>query len=218
MSEFSNGATRDLAPPSPPRWKGIQSLDLVHQLNERCIELLCEVAAAAARPSTLPIVTENSELWVRIDPETRQRAARLPFVIVDAHFKDEAWWRRVTANRPPEAGTEEPSNGLPRQASEHLMHETTIFAWQTARWDRTVAQMSLGMSPSVADFIAALTPQQIRAIAARESQGIRVRWADDPRLWRDLLTAAKAGDGEKLAELHLYAKLLMCSDLAQLRK
>lgn len=81
------------------------------------------------------------------------------------------------------------------------------------RWDRTVAQMALGMSPSVAEVIAALTPQQIREVAARESQGIRVRWADDPRFWRDLLMSAKAGDGEKLAELHLHAKLLLSSEL-----
>lgn len=78
--------------------------------------------------------------------------------------------------------------------------------------------MSLGMSPSVAELIAALTPQQIRAIAAHESQGIRVRWADDPQFWRDLLASAKAGEDEKLAELHLHAKLLVCRELAQRHK
>lgn len=221
MGEFSNGATRVPAPPSPPsppRWKGIQSLDLVYQLNERCLETLCEVAAPDARPTNLPIVTENRELWVHLEPGARQKAARVPFVIVDAHFKEQAWWRKITADGPHEAESEEPTSGLPREASEHLMHETTIFAWQTARWDKTVAQMSLGMSLSVADVIAALTPQQIRAIAARERQGVQVRWADDPRFWRDLLSAAKAGDDQKLAELHLHAKLLMTSELAQLRK
>lgn len=213
MGEFSDGATHDSVPPSPPRWKGIQSLDLVHQFNERCFELLCEVAAADARPTSLPIVTENRELWLLLDLETRRKAARMPLVIMDAHFKEEAWWRRVAAVQPHEAETEGPSNGLPHGASEHLMHETTMFAWQTARWDRTVAQMSLGMSLSVAEVVAALTPQQIRALATRESQGIQVRWADDPRLWRDLLLAAKAGDEEKLAELHLHAKLSLCSEL-----
>ncbi|MGH8240084.1 MAG: hypothetical protein ACREXP_24145, partial [Steroidobacteraceae bacterium] len=209
MNEFSDGATRESAPPSPPRWRGIQSLDLVHQLNERCIELLCDVAAADARHTILQIVTENRELWLRLEIEARRRVARMPFVIVDAKFKDAAWWRRVAESRTHEARAEEPSNGLPREASEHLMHETAMFAWQTARWDRTVAQMSLAMSPSVADVIAALTPQQVRAIAARESQCIRVRWADAPRFWRDLLMTAKAGDVEKLAELHLHAKLLV---------
>lgn len=97
------------------------------------------------------------------------------------------------------------------------MHETAMFAWQTARWDRTAAQMFLGMSSSVTDVIAALTPQQIRIIAAREPRAIRVRWADDPPLWRDLLAAASTGDQKRLATLHLHAKLLLASELAQLR-
>lgn len=218
MGESSDRATRDSAPPSPPRWKGIQSLGLVYQLNERCIGLLCEVAAADARHATLPIVTENRELWVHLELEARQRAARMPFMIVDAQFKSEAWWQRVAESRAADTEAEESFNGFPHEASEHLMHETIIFAWQTARWDRTVAQMSLGMSPPVAELIAALTPRQIRAIAARESQGIRVRWADDSRFWRDLLVAAKAQDDERLAELHLHAKLLLCGELAQLHK
>lgn len=72
------------------------------------------------------------------------------------------------------------------------------------------------MSPSVTDVIGALTPQQIRAIATRESQAIRVRWANDPQFWRDLLIAAEAGDQKGLAALHLHAKLSLCSELAQL--
>lgn len=216
MNAFSDDGTHDPARPAPPRWKGIQSLDLAYQLNERCIEMLCEVAAADAHSTALAIVTENRELLVSLDAETRQRAARMPFVIIDAHFKEETWWQRVATALPHGTRMEEPSNGLPREASEHLMHEAIMFAWQTARWDRTVAQVSLGMARPVAELIAALTPQKIRAIAARESQGIRVRWANDGRYWRDLLVCAKAGDDEKLAELHLHAKLLLCSELVQL--
>lgn len=215
MSEPGNGVAPDPAP-LPPRWKGIQSLNLVHQINERCIGLLCDVAVADARPTALPIIAQNRDLWVHLGLEARQKTARIPFVIVDAQFKNEEWWRRAAESDARESEAEESLNGLPREASEHLMHELTIFAWQTARWDRTVAQMSLGMSPPVVELIAALTPQQVRAIATRDSQGMRVRWADDPRFWRDLLVAAKAGNDEKLAEIHLHAKLLLCSELAQL--
>lgn len=215
MSESSNGVTPDPAP-LPPRWNGIQSLSLVHQLNERCIGLLCDLAVADARDATLPIIAHNRDLWIHLELEARQKAARIPFVIVDAQFKNEEWWRRAAESHAHESGAEEPLNGLPREASEHLMHELTIFAWQTARWDRTVAQISFGMSASVVDLIAALTPQQVRAIATQESQSMRVRWADDPRFWQDLLMAAKAGDDEKLAEIHLHAKLLLCGELAQL--
>lgn len=98
------------------------------------------------------------------------------------------------------------------------MHETIMFAWQTARWDRTAAQISLGTSPSVTDVIAALTPQQIRVIATREAQAVRVRWANDSQFWRDLLVAANAADQKGLAALHLHAKLSVCSEPAQLRE
>ena len=218
MSESNHGVTPDPAPPVPPRWKGIQSLDLVHQLNERCIELLCDVAAADSRHTALPIITENREIWVRLEPEARHRAARMPFVIVDAKFSDDAWWRRVAESLANGAGAEAPSNGLPRESSEQLMNEMTMFAWQTARWDQTVAQLSLGMTPSVAKVIAALTPKQVREISARESQVIEVRWANDPPFWRDLLLAAMAGSDERLAELRLHAKLLLCGELSQLHR
>jgi hypothetical protein len=96
------------------------------------------------------------------------------------------------------------------------MHEVIMFAWQTARWDRTVAQLSLGMTPSVADTVAALTPQKVREIAARESQAVEIRWANNPVFWRDVLVAASEGSDERLAELHLHAKLLLCGELAKL--
>lgn len=214
MEESARRAPRQPTQPSPPRWKGIRSLDLVYQLNERCIELLYELAANSAHDRSLPIITEHRDLWTRLEPAARQAVARMPFVITDAHFREEVWWRRVIEARADETESEAESNGLPREASEHLMHETTMLAWQTARWDHTVAQMSLAMSSSVAAIISALTPQQIRVICARECHAIRVRWADDVQFWLDLLTAAVTHDDDRLDDLRLHAKLLLCSELA----
>ena len=90
------------------------------------------------------------------------------------------------------------------------MLEALMFAWQTARQDRTVALMAFAMSSSVAEIIAGLTPRQIRTIATRESQTVQVRWASDLNFWQDLLMAAKEGDEKHLAALHLHAKLMLC--------
>jgi hypothetical protein len=218
MTESLGSATHESAPPAPPRWKGIQSLDLVQQLNERCIGLLCEMATRAARDNTLPLIAEHAELWAGLGGEARRAAANLPLLIVDAHFSDVEWWRRMVEPRTENDATVTAPNGLPREASEHLMHETTMFAWQTARWDRTVATLSLGIAPSVTSIIAALTPQELRMIATRESQAIRVRWSDDARFWRDLLLAASAGDDKRLAALRLHAKLMLCGELVPFRK
>lgn len=218
MEESAEGGERQPTAPAPPRWKGIRSLDLVYQLNERCIDFLYELAGEGAHDTTLPIVTEHRELWARLDPAARKAVARMPFVIMDAHFKDDAWWRRMADTRADEAHPDARPNGLPRQASEHLMHETTMLAWQTARWDHTVAQMSLAMSSSVAAIISAFTPQQIRIISARECHAIQVRWVDDVQFWLDLLMAAIARDADRLSDLRLHAKLLLCSELTNLPK
>jgi hypothetical protein len=34
-------------PPSPPRWRGADSLGLVYQFNERCLRVLSETAATS---------------------------------------------------------------------------------------------------------------------------------------------------------------------------
>lgn len=207
---------RDPAAPSPPRWKGAQSLELVHQLNERCIELLCDVAAAQPGGLSLACVADNRELWLQLDPRARRRGARLPFVIVDAHFMDEEWWRCISGSQLRVADRiTETSNGLPRQASENLMHETIMFAWQSTRWDKTVAMLSFGMLRSVAETIASLTPQRVREIATCESSAVQVRWGGDSNFWRHLLLAAQADDLERLTELHMHAKLLLCNQLIE---
>lgn len=215
---MEESAGRGPRQPAPPRWKGIRSLDLVYQLNERCIDLLYNLASDGAHGTTLPLITEHRELWTRMEPAARRAAARMPFVVTDARFRDEMWWRQMMEVRVDDAEPDARSNGLPREASEHLMHETTMLAWQTARWDHTVAQMSLVMSSSVVAIISALTPQQIRTIAARECHAIQVRWVDDVQFWLDLLMAAVSGDEDRLGDLRLHAKLLLCGELTDLPK
>lgn len=217
MDEFSGSLTRDAPSPSPPQWRGTQSLELVYQLNERFIDALCDVAIRNSPEIKLEVVVANRDLWVRLDTNGRRAIARLPFLVLDAHFGEEAWWRRAAGQmtRPVPQGGE--CNHLPHELAEQLMHETTMFAWQTARWDRTVAQLSLGMTSGVVAIVAALTPQQIRIIATTQSEAIRVRWDDDVQFWRELLTAANAKETRKLAELHLLAKLRLCGGIAQPR-
>lgn len=211
MSE-SDDTSHEAASATAPRWKRSQSLDLVHQLNEHCFALLAGVAAADAGRD-LPLVSANRELWARLGSEARKRAALMPFVILDLHFANETWWRRVI-DAPPSAVREpDVTNGLPPELSERLVQETLMFAWQMARSDRTAAQVSFAMQPPVAAMIGELTPGQVRDIASRTMGDIHVRWEDDGRFWRELLLAAEAGDNEAVAELQLHAKLLLLGPL-----
>jgi len=195
-----------------PCWKRSQSLDLVHQLNEHCLELLAGAAATDAG-SDSPLVAANRDLWAQLGPESRKRAALLPFVILDLNFADETWWRQ--AIDAPASTLREPdsTNWLPCDLCERLVQETLMFAWQMARSDRTAAQVSFGMRPTVAVIIGELMPGQVRAIASRASGDIHVRWEQDGRFWREILLAAEAGNDEAIAELHLHAKLQLLGPL-----
>jgi hypothetical protein len=196
-----------------PRWKRSQSLDLVHQLNEHCLELLAGVAAADAG-SELPLVSANRDLLAQLRPDARKRAALLPFVIVDLHFADEAWWQRAIGAPASTLHDPDSTNWLPSELSERLVQETLMFAWQMARSDRTAARVSFGMSPAVAVIIGELMPGQVRDIASRKGASLRMRWQDDSRFWRELLLAVGAQDNEAIAELHLHAKLQLLGPLA----
>jgi len=81
-------------PPPPPRWRGTESLELVYELNERCLRLLKDLAASG-RPGEWPLILQHRELWSALTEEAIKRAARLSFVILDVHFTDEAWWPQV---------------------------------------------------------------------------------------------------------------------------
>jgi hypothetical protein len=197
---------------------------MVYRFNERCIELIYEVASSSASQTTSVAIAENRGLWINLGVEARRRVANMPFVILDANFKSDDWWRRVSQSLRDPALIHKPAadnagaystSGFPPEASKNLMQETIIFAWQLVGSDRTTAIMSFGMLAPVAGIIAELTPKDIREISTREHSAVRIRWADDVRLWRDFLLAANAGDDDRLAALHLHAKLLICSEIPQ---
>lgn len=205
MSELED-TSHEAMSATAPRWIRSQSLDLVHQLNEHCLKLLADVAVANAG-SEFPLVSADRDLWARLGPEARRRAALLPFVILDLHFADEAWWQRAIDAPASTLHEPESKNWLPPELSERLVQETLMFAWQMARSDRTAAQVSFAMRSTVAAMIGQLTPGQVRTIASRASGDIHVRWEQDGRFWREILLAAEAGNDEAIAELHLHAKL-----------
>lgn len=216
MDDLSGRINERAAAPAAPRWKSAQCLAPVQRLNERCIELLCDIAPSA--DVELQIIKENAELWAQLEPEARRRLARVPLVIVDAQFKNDEWWRRVAQSAGQAAGAHAISNGLPSGVSEELMYETLMFGWQIVGSNRTIALTSFAMSPAVAETIAALTPKSIREIAGRQYSSIEMRWVDDVEFWRELLHAAIAANEEDLAALHLHAKLVVLGELVRLRE
>ena len=209
--KLAEAAKKELPP--LPRWKGARSLELAHELNSRCIDLLCH---SAARPFVdgLPVMLRaNRNLWCQLNAEARWRLADFPFVIVDVRFRDDAWWHArgkiqddVIAERP----AADESLREPRQS---LLLETLMFAWQVAREDSRVAQILFAMTQTVARAISSLAMQDIRTLAINQSNSLRVRWDSDAQIWRDLLVAVATDDEAALDEVRLHAELLFCGDL-----
>lgn len=199
----------------PPRWMGASSIRLAHQLNEQCIDLLCDIAIESPRETLCSLLALNRDLWIRLDGAARKRLALFPFVIADVRFKDVAWWLGLSRQQPAVIRAPEVLSvgGVP--CCDHLALETLMFAWQLAREDRRVAQIVFGMAPAVADCIGALTMQQVRITAGEGVRFFRVRWDDQPQFWRELLISAREEDEAALIALRRDAKLLFCGELIQ---
>jgi hypothetical protein len=196
------------SPPSPPLWKGRGSLDLAFEINQRFFRLASDLAANTDADAW-PLMTQGRELWSQLDAPAIARAARFPFVILNAHFTNEAWWREMIGGGMASAAP----HCWPASVSEHLMSELLVFAWHTAKSDWRVARLSLGMLPAVAQLIAALTPQQLASVSAEHGGALRLRWQDDSDFWTRLVVAARGGDEEALADIHLHATLLLSGAL-----
>lgn len=199
---MSHHSKRDERPasqsPAAPRWRGLDLLQLVYQLNERVFTLLKEDSA-------------QSELWLALDEAAVRRAAAFPFLIVDVRFVDEVWWRASLTST--ENSMSESSSVWPAEVARQLMSEVLVFAWHTVKWDRRVARLVLGMLPAVMEPIAALTPQQLDAIARRSAGAMRLRWEENRKFWSRLVDGARRNDEQLLAELHLHGELLLSGQL-----
>jgi hypothetical protein len=212
MDEFKSEEGAESSATSP-RWTGAPSIALAEQVNEQCIELVCELATASSTQELPPFVSQNRDLWRLLEPDARKRVAAFPFVIVDLRFKDAELWREVSEGRLMSSTDSPLYTGVPPRLFEDLALETLLFARQAAREDVNVAKAMFAMTSAVASLVASLSLSQIRAIASANTSELKVRWDNDPEFWRDLLIACRASDAPALAAVRRHAKLLFSGEL-----
>jgi hypothetical protein len=209
MDEFK---IDDEASEATPRWTGAPSISLAHQLNEHCVELVCELANNLSAQELPPFILENRDLWPLLEPEARKRVAVFSFVIVNLRFKDDKPWQHVSDGHLMTLVDSKPYSAVPPKLFENLALETLLFARQAAREDVNVAKVMFAMTSPVVHLIASLTVSQVRAIALGNSSQLRVRWDNNPEFWGDLLVACRAGDERAMAALRRQGKLLFCGE------
>ena len=191
-----------------PRWTGAPYIAVATQLNEQCIDLVCQLATALSIQELPPFLAQNRDLWRLLEPDARRRVAAFPFVIVNLHFNHLEAWLQAKEGLLMSSPASTLYTGVPPRHFEDLALDTLLFARQTAREDVNVAKAMFAMTTSVASLIASLSMSQIRAIASANTSELKVRWDSDPELWRDLLLACRTGDEQPLAAVRRQAKLL----------
>lgn len=197
-------------------WRGAQALNRVHALNERCLELLTQLARADRQRIGLTIVNQHRSLWRGLSATARKRASRTPFLLMDLHFQHADWWRSARDSRRGRQRITVLHAAFTGKIAGELTRETLMLAWSTVAFHRGAASIMLGMSPAVASIIAVLGPQDVERVAAGNSAHLQPRWEHFPAFWGKLLTAARDGDEEALHEIHLHGAQLIGSELLPL--
>jgi hypothetical protein len=211
-----DGSAAGMAASSEFRWRGAQALGRVYALNERCIELMCQLSRAERERTLLAIVNQYRSLWRGLSATTLRYASSMPFLLVDARFQDADWWRSAKDPRAGRMRKIGPQAAFSGKVAGELMREALMLAWSTVVFDRGTAGVLLGMTPAVCSVIAGLSPQDVERIAASHSRYLRPRWEDFPVFWGKLLTAARDADEGALHEVRLHGLQLLGSELLPL--
>ncbi|MGH8150875.1 MAG: hypothetical protein ACRETB_13005 [Steroidobacteraceae bacterium] len=204
-------------------WLRAEILDTLAELNEQCLELICEQAAASAPRSGPGLLAELEALWGALDMASRRRAARCPFLLVDAGFGRAGCrpWRdaRGTGAPIPRAlGVRDRDWPAAPRAFFTVPRTVPVarlllaYAWHLARSERVAAQLFLGMSARCADRVAGCTLRQVIQIAESEPQLLEPRWPDRHEVWRELLAAAIGTETAALERFRIRGFQLLAAE------
>lgn len=193
------------------------SLSSIHEINERCLEVLAHTAHTGPVPP-FSLVFPMRELLLEMTPELRKRAAARAFLLVDFEFRNVDWWTAVCKfPEKPFRGTAW-RNPFPRRAAIALTRATLMLAWQAIRTSETRACLLLGMADKVAKIIGELQLTELDRIAERRHRHLEPRWTDRPAVWHSLLSAASSPESAAMKRVDAYGLQLLTGDLVPVRK
>jgi hypothetical protein len=193
------------------------SLTSVHEVNERCLELLVHAARSDQSPP-FSLVFPIRELLLEMTPALRKRAAAHAFLLADLEFRNVDWWSAVRQFPEKQFRGTAWRNPFPKRSAIPLTRATLMLAWQAVRTDRQAARIVLGIADGVAEMIGTLQLTELDRIADRHHRHLEPRWADRPSVWRALLSAASAPDSEAMRRVDAYGLQLLTGDLLPISK
>jgi len=192
-------------------WLHAKALDTLAELNEQCLELLCDQAASPGRAR--PVLLAGLEaLWRGLDTAARRRAARCPFLLLDAGFMGTGSlpWQREPGvrdlDRPDIPGA---FFTVPRTIQ--VARLVLTYAWHLARSESAAARLFLGMSSQCAERVAACTLRQVIQVAESEPRLLEPRWPERLGVWRELLVAAASTEPSAMDRFRMRGLQLLAA-------
>jgi hypothetical protein len=192
-------------------WLHPETLESLLELNELCLALLAEQAAARTAPASL-LLREVAELWRVLDAAARRRAATCPYLLVDAGFADPLRWRRPAALGVGDTGQPAYATFFTVPGATEVARLVFTYAWHLARSQSAAARLLLGMSAPCAALIGHCSLRQIHALAETHQAWLKPRWPARVQVWRELLLAAASGEAPVLERARLHGLTLLAAD------
>lgn len=192
-----------------------ETLKTLAELNEQCLELLCEQALLHA-PNAPPMFRDLIDLWTQLDAAAIRRAAACPFLLVDAGFADPHRWKWVAANC---VGDREPlpyATFFTGNSVVRVAHQVFTNAWYIVRTQSAGASLFLGMPQQCVSLLKACTMRQVTELANKHASWLRPRWLGRVTVWRDLLVSAISPRGVTLETARLHGVQMLAMELRAL--
>jgi hypothetical protein len=131
---------------------------------------------------------------------------------MDTGFADPARWAWLHDRQVLECerGPTVPFFTVPRAAT--LVRTVLTYGWHLAQGRDSAARVLLGMSPRCVPLVAGCTLVQVGELAERHPAWLQPRWPGRVRVWRELLSAAIAGEGPALEQARLRGLQILAAD------
>ena len=183
----------------------------LHEVNERCIELLVHAARSEKTPPFAMVIPLRDALR-ESDPASRRRAALRGFLLVDMGFEQSDWWRMLKHDGANGLRSERSLGHFPRRTGVSLARATLMLAWHSVHADPDAALAVLGLHREVAAAIGSMQLADIDRIADRQFRRVRPRWADRPSIWRAILLSAQIERAALRRDADFHALQLLAGD------
>jgi hypothetical protein len=150
---------------------------------------------------------------MQFDTRAGERAARIPVVLLDCHFRRLDWWDRVIRQNGQPVLSSNTLPCIPAEDAAPVLREILVEGRTIAISEPRAASLILGASPGTVSLIAKLTSMDIDRISTECANELRPRWEDKVAFWRNLLVAALGDADDALSEVSFHSLQLLGGEL-----